>query len=310
MSGKERAARTGKEATPRATATGTAWRMPERPRVAIVVPTPDARRGLTRQCLEAVRETTGHLDVAVEVVESSGPSFRFSRSVNRGLAAHPDADAWVLLNDDCCMAPGWLDAMLETARTHPQAGLVGAVLLHPSGRVQHAGGLIVGRLRGFGRMAWRTKAPRWILRDMVRDGPAADAYPVHYHRLDPRHRLDFLTGACVLVTRRCLEAVGPYDEDFEFGFEDVDHSLRALRAGLELALAVDAEGTHVERASGSTMNDAAVRSRATFHRKWPRSEVRWVTRAGGRRGIHHGGLRRNRGRAATAAAAAPARRAS
>ncbi|MHB1262549.1 MAG: glycosyltransferase family 2 protein [Thermoplasmatota archaeon] len=261
--------------------------MADRPRVAIVVPTPDARREMTQRCLEAVRATTKHLDVVVEVVESSGPGFRFSRSVNRGLAAHPDADAFVLLNDDCAMEPGWLDAMLDAARAHPNVGLVGAVLRYPSGRIQHAGGFVAGPLRYAFRCAFSERAPLFLLRRLARTPRGGNPFTFHHRRLDADHRIDFVTGACVLITKECLAKVGPYDEDYEFSFEDLDHGLRALEAGFEVALATGAKGTHLERASGGGLKAAHLRSEATFNRKWDRKRIFAATRGGGRRGIHH-----------------------
>lgn len=257
-----------------------------RPRIAVIVPTPDAGREMTRRCLDAVRATTAHLDVAVEVVESSGPDFRFSRSVNRGLAAHRDADAWVLLNDDCVMQPGWLDALLAAAK-EPRVGLVGAVLRYPSGRIQHAGGFIVGPLRYAVRCAFYERAPFYLFRRLARTPKGGNPFCFHHRRVSARHRLDFVTAACILITRDCLARVGPYDEDYEFSFEDIDHNLRALEAGFEIALATNALGIHQERASGGGLKEAHLRSEATFNRKWTRCRIFAATRGGGRRGIHH-----------------------
>jgi O-antigen biosynthesis protein len=242
---------------------------------------------MTVRCLEAARATTAHLDVALEPVVSSGPGFRFSRSVNRGIAAHPDADAWVLLNDDCSMEAGWLDCMLDTVRQDPRVGIVGAVLRYPSGRIQHAGGYITGPLRYFFRSVFHDLAPFWMLRRMRRAGPGANPYCFHYMRVSRRHRLDFVTGACVLITRDCLEAVGPYDEEYEFSFEDIDHSLRALEAGFEIGLATGARGIHLERATGGGLKEAHVRSEAVFNRKWKRDRIFAITRGRKRRGVHH-----------------------
>lgn len=251
--------------------------------MAIIIPSPDATRPLTRACVEAVRATTAHLGAVVEVVESAGPGFRFARSVNRGIAAHPDADAWVLLNDDCAMEPGWLDAMVAVTRERPDAGLVGAVLRYPDGRVQHAGGYL-SRPTAFLLRAAARGAPLWGVR-RVRGGPAA----LCYHRTDPaRGRIDFLTAACLLVTRRAHDRLGPFEEAYRFGFEDVDYGLRALEAGLEVALATQARGTHVERATGPRGGPAVEESEAEFNRRWPWRRILKATRAGGRKGLRSG----------------------
>lgn len=255
-----------------------------------MVPTPDAERDLTKRCVEIVGATTSGFEVDLQVVESSGPEFRFSRSVNRGIRASPDADAWVLLNDDAWMDPGWLRAMVDAAEAHPSAGLVGAVLRFPDGRgLQHAGGYIPLTPREMLAAGLRHRAPRWALARVREKRWREDPYMyAHWHSVSRRHRLDFVTAACVLVTRAARDKVGLYDEEYLFGSEDVDHSLRALEAGFELALATRATGVHHEGASGKDMGARAQASDATFRAKWPAARIRAATRRGGRLGIHHG----------------------
>jgi hypothetical protein len=257
-------------------------------RVAVVIPTANQAREPARTSIERARKSVAAMGATIHVVESSGPGFRFSRSVNRGIREAPDADAWVLLNDDCFMDDGWLEAMVDAARSHPEAGLVGAVLRYPSGRIQHAGGRLMDPFR-YLAYSLRKRAPFWGLRafrnSVFRDTP----YFGHYTRVDPRHRLDLLTGACLLITRRLWDRIGGFDEGYEFSFEDVDYCLRALEAGFELALAVDARGVHLERATGGGLKEASRRSEDFFRTRWgSRSKVKTLVSRGGRKGIHHG----------------------
>ena len=48
----------------------------------------------------------------------------------------------VLLNDDAIVEPGWLDWLVQTADTRPDAGAVGGFVLFPDGRIQEAGSVI------------------------------------------------------------------------------------------------------------------------------------------------------------------------
>lgn len=259
-------------------------------RVAIVVPTPDTEGPHAAKCLRHVAQTTGHLDVSVHPIVESGPGFRFSRSINRGIAEASSADAWVLLNDDAFMDAGWLDAMLATTAAHPEAGVVGAVLRYPQGGIQFAGGRIPLTPLEYVAAATAHRAPLWALRNLARHRFAPRAYMFdHYRRVDARHRLDFITGACYLLTRECHERVGGFDERYAFGAEDVDHSLRTLEAGMELALATGATGEHVDGGSGQHMSPRQLESIEAFHKEWDGARLRAATRKDGRRGIHHTG---------------------
>lgn len=267
--------------------------MADAPTVAIIIPTADARSPQVRRCLQAIERTTSHLGARVIPVESSGPEFRFSRSVNRGFAAAPDAPAWVVLNDDTVMATGWLDALLATAAAHPEAGLVGACLESEDGADRGvATPLRTSWLGAVWESASRYRSPKWAAARLAR-GPSP-LRRIRHHPGSPtqrRMRIDYLGMACVLVTRRCRDAVGDLDEDFPFTFEDVDYSLRARAAGFDLAVATQARGLHDGGATASGNPATSARSAASyrlFAHKWPVKIIRRVTR--GRRGVYHPGL--------------------
>lgn len=259
-----------------------------RPTVAVIIPTANQSREPALTAIARARATTSHLDAQVHVVESSGPGFRFSRSVNSGMRAFPDADAWVLLNDDCFMDDGWLDAMLDTARSHPDAGIVGAILRYPGGRLQHAGGFMLKPWPLLLHYAAKL-APFHALRVIRWARTRSQPFFGHYHHLRHWHRLDFVTGACMLITRACRERIGDYDEDYEFTCEDLDYALRCVESGQEVALALDAKGMHLTRATGGGLRPQIQRSNDLFFQRWPTSRVQAAASRGGRKGYHHGG---------------------
>ena len=65
----------------------------------------------------------------------------FIAACNDG-AALARGDFLVFLNNDTVPQPGWLDALLKTFDEVADAGLVGAQLLYPDGRLQEAGGVV------------------------------------------------------------------------------------------------------------------------------------------------------------------------
>ena len=78
----------------------------------------------------------------------------FGGACNRGISL-ARGEFVCFLNDDTLVTPGWLDVLLETARAQPRCGGVGAKLVHPSGLLQEAGGIIWrdGSNSGYGRDA-------------------------------------------------------------------------------------------------------------------------------------------------------------
>jgi GT2 family glycosyltransferase len=59
-----------------------------------------------------------------------------------------------------------------------------------------------------------------------------------------------VTGACMLISRRCLAAVGPFDEEtFPIAYNDVDFCLRAVALGFRVVWTPFAILIHHESAS-------------------------------------------------------------
>jgi len=68
--------------------------------------------------------------------------------------------------------------------------------------------------------------------------------------------VDAVSACLILVKREVFDAIGLFDEDYFFGFEDLDFCLRARRAGFETILARDAVAYHEGgRSIGATSPD-------------------------------------------------------
>jgi GT2 family glycosyltransferase len=59
-------------------------------------------------------------------------------------------------------------------------------------------------------------------------------------------RADWVAGPLMALSRRCIEACGPWDESFFLYSEETEYALRARSRGFVTRLAPDAVATHLE----------------------------------------------------------------
>jgi len=142
----------------------------------------------------------------------------FAGGVNVGAAAAL-GELIVLLNQDCIVAPGWLDSLVTTFAEHHDCGIVGAVIEDAEGAINHAGATITRPLG----------SAQHLLQVPERDVAA-----------------DYVTGAIFAVRRSVWERLGGLDEDFYPAYyEESDFCYRARRAGIEIYLSVRTRGRHL-----------------------------------------------------------------
>jgi O-antigen biosynthesis protein len=173
--------------------------------------------------------------------------FNFSRQVNRGIVLASGA-LMLLLNNDIEVIEGdWLREMVSCF-SYPDTGVVGARLLYPSRRLQHAGVIV-----GLGGLAGH-----WF-------NGQRESYPGPMARLHVRQSLTAVTGACMLISRACLAKVGSFDEDvFAVAYNDVDFCLRAGANGFRVVFTPFATLIHHESATRGS--DETPANRARFQR--------------------------------------------
>jgi len=215
-------------------------------RASVVVPVHD-RAGLTERCLsllladlpgdcEVIVVDDASSDATPELLAGFGEAIRSLRlEKNSGFAVACNAGAapargefLVFLNNDTEPRPGWLEALLDYAREHPRAAVVGAKLLYPGGEVQHAG-------VAFGQDGY----PHNLYAGFPADHPA----------VNEARSLQAVTGACMLVRRLAFEGAGGFDRGFLNSMEDVDLCLRLGEAGGEVHYCPQATLVHHESAT-------------------------------------------------------------
>ncbi|RZF60910.1 glycosyltransferase [Sphingomonas populi] len=252
------------------------------PPVSVIVPT---RNGLNllRTCLEGLARTN-YPDVEVIVVDNGsddpatltylngldparhrvlrapGP-FNFSTLNNR--AAHlARGDLLCLLNNDIeVLAPDWLGIM-ATQALREEVGAVGARLLYPDGRIQHAG--VVLGICGGAAHAHRLMQP--------------DQEGYFYRHALPQF-VSAVTAACLVVRRERFLAVGGLDEaSFAVSFNDVDLCMRLNAKGWQSLYEPRATLVHHESVSRGFDRDPVGAARLAGELE--AMKVRWNTGEG------------------------------
>jgi N-acetylglucosaminyl-diphospho-decaprenol L-rhamnosyltransferase len=190
----------------------------------------------------------GSTDGTLELVRERFPEARVIEQENRGFGGGNNAgmevasgDYVLLLNPDAWFLGDGLAKLVDFAEAHPEAGVVGPKLLHPDGSLQPS-------VRGF-PTPWRIATEWFFLRKLAPRSQALNAFhggPTHH---DSVVDAEWLGGACLLVRREALEAVGGFDEDFFLFSEEVDWCYRFRRQGWKVLFYPCAEVVHVIGAS-------------------------------------------------------------
>ena len=169
----------------------------------------------------------------------------FAGGANAGLArAFDDGAAHaVLLNDDVLVEPG----CIESARRRRRAMAARRRRASKARRASRSAGQSSSSKRGFGRHV---------------DGAS-----------------DYLTGACLCISRGAWEAVGPFDEKLFLYYEDVDWCLRARALGVPLTVALKARATHSGGASSGGERGETWAYYSTRNRLWVLEQQRGARHA-------------------------------
>ena len=185
-------------------------------------------------------------------VDWRNKAFNYS-VINNEAARHCQSQLLLFLNDDTTViAPGWLEAMVELA-ARPEVGAVGAKLLYPDGRIQHAG-VVMGLFDNCGH-AFK--------------GLAGDRQ--HYFDLpDVIRNVSAVTGACLMVRATVFQEVGGFDEQtFAVAFNDIDLCLKIGQKGYRVLYTPHALLYHYE-AFSKTLTDLVPHPKevAAMQAKW------------------------------------------
>jgi GT2 family glycosyltransferase len=247
----------------------------ERPRVSIIIPSAcrPARLGgetsyYALHCIESIRRLTTYDNYEILLLHNSplppdlaadlrrldvtpcpyDRPFNWSAVMNLG-AERAEGTHLLFLNDDTeVITPDWLESMLEFGQ-QPQIGVVGARLLFPDGRLQHAGVAVLDGIPGHPFYLAPASEPGYLCSNVVHRNCAA------------------VTGACLLTRSDVFRRLGGFDEELYLNYSDVEYCLRVLKQGLRVVYTPHAELYHHESA---TQTGAAEEELAAFRERWAR----------------------------------------
>lgn len=157
-----------------------------------------------------------------------------------------------LLNNDTIVTPETLAPMIDIIQNNPLIGICGSQILDyaDKNQVQSLGGTI-------NHFFSTTK---------------------HITSAAKLSNLDYIIGASMLISKKCIESVGLLSEEYFLYYEDVDYSLRVKGERFSLAVSLDSIVYHKEgSASNSRQNHYAqkqfidllqIQNRKVFARKF------------------------------------------
>lgn len=176
---------------------------------------------------------------------------RFGIAEMRNVGIRHSAGRYVLMLDaDTILLKSAFDKMVEFMDTHQDVGGAGAKTLRPDGSLEY-----------------NAKRFYTLTTIFMRRTPLGRLFPQNrwnrqHLMLDKDHNqpfeCDWVAGACYLMRRKTIEQIGVFDENFYFGFEDVDWCYRAKKAGWKIMyIPYPAIIHYVQRSSAGSLNRMA-----------------------------------------------------
>jgi GT2 family glycosyltransferase/glycosyltransferase involved in cell wall biosynthesis len=241
------------------------------PRVSIVMPVYN-KIAYTSACLRSLAEHAALIPFEVIVVDDcstdrtaerladvdgirtirNAENLGFVGSCNVGATA-ANGELVLFLNNDTRVTAGWLEALVRCLDEAPDAGLVGAKLVYPDGRLQEAGGIVFSDASGWNY--GRFEDP---------DDP----------RFAFRREVDYCSGAAILLRTELFRRLGGFDTRYAPAYyEDTDLAFAVRAAGLKVYYEPASTVIHFEGITSGTDTATGIKrfqtiNHAKFAEKW------------------------------------------
>lgn len=246
-------------------------------------------RDYLRRCLASIEANRPRFDHEVIVVDNASPdgsadmvrdefpaAHLIANDGNLGYAAGNNQGVEIaagryllLLNPDVEVKPGALDALVEFAEGHPDAAAVGCRLIGEDGQVQRS-------LRSFPE-PWGVLCDYLKLSKVFPRSRRFASYRMTWFDYDREMEVDQPMGSCLLISRKAIDEIGMFAEEFPIFFNDVDWLYRAKQKGWKVEFTPSAEVLHAGGASTCQRRPEMVReshrSMKLFYEKHYRGRI-------------------------------------
>ena len=167
--------------------------------------------------------------VLIENNRNEGFSFACNQAAEQAEKEHE----LLFINPDAMIAADQLGRLLELLSANPRVGVIGCVLRDSNGKVDSACRRRDPSLSRSFRSMLNLNAGLFVAED----------------RSTEPQLLDAISGALMLVRRKCHRAIGGFDERYWLHAEDLDFCRRSRAAGWQVGIANSVEAIHLRGVS-------------------------------------------------------------
>jgi GT2 family glycosyltransferase len=201
----------------------------------------------------------------IRLIESGG-NVGFAAANNLGIR-ESSSEIVLLLNPDTRVPARAIDRLVAHLDARPDVAIVGPRIVDGQGRAELSFGAMI--------------APLSELRQKVlvsgNDRGLAPIVSIVDRMTRQTREVDWVSGACLLIRRPDLEAVGLLDERFFLYTEDVDLCASVRARGRRVLFAADVEIQHLRgRSAGRATAAAYRRSQLAFYAKHHPAWLPWL----------------------------------
>ncbi len=219
-------------------------------------------KDLTRDCIKSIYEKTTDLNFDVWVVDNdskdgsaemiktefpevnlieSGVNLGFGGANNLAIEAS-DANYILLLNTDTILVNNAVKIMHEFMEKTPAAGVCGGNLYDAE----------MSHVLSYGHMpTLQSKIVKTFKLGFLFPKIRQSMLDNGHNETNSRKKVDYITGADLMIRKRALEEVGSFDKDFFLYFEETELQYRISKQGYEIYIIPESQIIHLEGKSSS-----------------------------------------------------------